>query len=99
MIRPRIGYFMYSEDEIETMITDINLFIDHYPSYIKGFVFGCLDHTGRVDVDTLKRSVLGYPTTKIISTRSFLSLHFCRLVTECEGYDGNLSLDNWHIVL
>ncbi|ORY33462.1 copper homeostasis protein CutC [Naematelia encephala] len=55
MIRPRIGSFMYTPSEVETMLSDIDVFKSE-PS-VKGFVFGCLLEDGRIDVHLTKRLV------------------------------------------
>jgi copper homeostasis protein len=39
MIRPRIGNFVYDQDEIEVMLEDIRAFREEG---VAGFVFGCL---------------------------------------------------------
>ena len=55
MIRPRLGSFVYSDTEIETMLEDINVFKDE--SRVKGFVFGCLTPFGEVDVHVMTKLV------------------------------------------
>ena len=52
MIRPRGGDFCYSEDEILTMIADIEIMKEYKPA---GFVFGVLSADGEVDNVNLKR--------------------------------------------
>ncbi|GFZ48704.1 hypothetical protein JCM24511_06453 [Saitozyma sp. JCM 24511] len=47
MIRPRTGSFVYSEDELLTMASDILAFKEEG---VMGFVFGCLTAGGEVDV-------------------------------------------------
>lgn len=54
LIRPRPGDFLYSKEEIETIINDIemckNLNID-------GIVFGCLTETGYIDEQVLSKAI------------------------------------------
>lgn len=47
MVRPRIGDFVYSDTEIQTMLQDIAIFKDEG---VSGVVLGVLDRFGRVDV-------------------------------------------------
>jgi copper homeostasis protein len=51
MIRPRIGSFAYTEDEILTMMTEIQAFKEEG---VQGFVFGCLTDEGEADIDVMK---------------------------------------------
>ena len=55
MIRPRLGSFVYSTSEIETMLEDISVF--KAESRVKGFVFGCLTPSGEVDVYVMTKLV------------------------------------------
>lgn len=52
MIRPRTGSFVYSEDELLTMASDILAFKEEG---VMGFVFGCLTAGGEVDVAACRR--------------------------------------------
>jgi copper homeostasis protein len=52
MIRPRIGNFVYNDDEIAVMLEDIKAFKEEG---VTGFVFGCLDPGANVATDTLYR--------------------------------------------
>ncbi|KAF9015711.1 copper homeostasis CutC domain-containing protein [Cyathus striatus] len=52
MIRPRVGDFVYSRQEIETMLEDIRIF---KICAVRGVVFGVLTKDGVVDVESLKR--------------------------------------------
>jgi copper homeostasis protein len=47
MIRPRVGDFVYSDEEIDVMLEDIGLF---RTAGIAGVVFGVLNSDGTVDV-------------------------------------------------
>lgn len=47
MVRPRIGDFLYSEEELDVMLEDIGLFKS---LGIAGVVFGVLSRDGAVDV-------------------------------------------------
>jgi copper homeostasis protein len=51
MIRPRIGSFTYTEDEIETMVQDI---LALKSEGVTGFVFGCLLGNNTIDLKRLK---------------------------------------------
>lgn len=46
MIRPRVGDFVYSDDEIQVMEEDIRAF---KMLGVQGFVFGILTSSGEVD--------------------------------------------------
>lgn len=48
MIRPRGGDFVYSKAEVEQMIIEIN----QLRNLVDGFVFGCLNVDGSLDVKT-----------------------------------------------
>jgi len=52
MIRPRAGNFVYSEDEIMTMASDILAFKE---MGVMGFVFGCLNRGDEIDVPNVRR--------------------------------------------
>ena len=52
MIRPRLGSFLYTPSEVETMLCEIEGF---KKEDVGGFVFGCLTRDGEVDVDVTKR--------------------------------------------
>ena len=47
MIRPRVGDFVYSDEELDVMLEDIGLFKS---VGIAGVVFGALNPNGTVDV-------------------------------------------------
>ena len=57
MIRPRGGNFVYSEDEIEKMLSDIRVIgdLEVEGKRINGFVFGCLTPENEVDISAMKR--------------------------------------------
>jgi copper homeostasis protein len=52
MIRPRIGSFVYNQDEVDTMEEEI---LALYEAGATGFVFGCLTSDGRADVPAMRR--------------------------------------------
>jgi len=58
MIRPRIGSFVYTEDEIQTMEAEI---LALYEAGATGFVFGCLksrlEYGDCVDLPAMRRWV------------------------------------------
>lgn len=55
MVRPRVGDFLYSSGEIETMREDIRAFKQ---AGVAGVVIGLLTNSGGVDVDTTVQQVL-----------------------------------------
>ncbi len=52
MIRPRIGDFVYSENEVLVMTEDIQQFAK---CRVQGVVFGALTRTGIVDVELTRK--------------------------------------------
>ncbi|KAK2461447.1 hypothetical protein APHAL10511_005910 [Amanita phalloides] len=54
MIRPRMGDFVYSEEEITVMLEDIRVFKQYG---VRGIVAGALTAEGRIDVECMKRLV------------------------------------------
>jgi copper homeostasis protein len=58
MIRPRIGDFLYSKDELAVMLEDIRVFKDL--GNIRGFVVGVLTKDGRVNVELMKMCVSAF---------------------------------------
>ena len=52
MIRPRIGDFVYSADEVDVMLEDIRAFKEL--GSIRGFVIGALTSEGQIDSDSVK---------------------------------------------
>jgi len=52
MIRPRIGDFVYSENEVLVMTEDIEQFAK---CRVQGVVFGALTRTGAIDVELTKK--------------------------------------------
>ena len=56
MIRPRVGDFVYSEDEVAVMLEDIRIFKE---VGVRGVVAGALTTEGRIDVECMKRFVFG----------------------------------------
>ncbi|KAF9055875.1 copper homeostasis CutC domain-containing protein [Panaeolus papilionaceus] len=55
MVRPRVGDFVYSKDELEVIVNDIKLF--KQLDGLRGFVVGALTPDGRVDVESMKKIV------------------------------------------
>ena len=63
MIRPRAGDFVYSDPEVECMLTDIGCLRE---AGVSGFVFGALDSQDNLDESTLTRLIAackGLPAT------------------------------------
>ena len=56
MIRPRVGDFVYSDEEIDVMLEDIGLF---KAIGIAGVVFGVLNPDGTVDLPRTRMWVFG----------------------------------------
>ena len=54
MVRPRTGDFVYTEDEVNVMLGDIEAFKE---AGVQGVVFGVLTIDGRVDRERTKRFV------------------------------------------
>ncbi|PPR01930.1 hypothetical protein CVT24_001269 [Panaeolus cyanescens] len=55
MVRPRVGDFVYSKNEIEVILNDIKLF--KQLEGLRGFVVGALTPDGRVDIESMKKIV------------------------------------------
>lgn len=71
MIRPRGGNFVYSEDEIQQMIKDINSFKD---LDVNGFVFGCLTPDNEVDIPAMKKLMAAASGKPVTFHRAFDSV-------------------------
>jgi CutC family len=57
MIRPRVGDFLYSNEEMDVMLEDIEIFKG---IGVAGAVFGVLDSDGTVDVPRTRMCVIGH---------------------------------------
>ena len=78
MIRCRAGDFCYSDTEIDTMIEDMNMFIE---LEVDGLVFGALDPSGLVDENVMKQFF------KLIPASSKISTTFHRAFDVCSDYN------------
>jgi len=76
MIRPRVGDFLYSRDELGIMLEDIRIIkqLD-----VRGFVLGVLNREGRVDVECMKAWVIltFYHFRKRLTAFSVSWMRFC----------------------
>lgn len=55
MIRPRVGDFLYSREELAIMTEDIRIIKElGLGNRLRGFVLGVLNKEGRVDVECMK---------------------------------------------
>ncbi|KAH9486299.1 Copper homeostasis protein cutC-like protein [Psilocybe cubensis] len=52
MIRPRVGDFFYSKEDVGVMLEDIRMFKNF--GHVRGFVVGALTKDGRVDVERMR---------------------------------------------
>jgi hypothetical protein len=56
MIRPRVGDFLYTREELAIMLEDIRIIKEL--GNIRGYVLGVLNREGRVDVECMKMQVI-----------------------------------------
>jgi copper homeostasis protein len=68
IIRPRGGDFLYSEQEIQEMLYDINIAKELGAD---GLVFGCLNPDGSVDMDAMTRLMNAAGDTPVTFHRAF----------------------------
>ncbi|KAK7465435.1 hypothetical protein VKT23_005413 [Stygiomarasmius scandens] len=68
MVRPRTGDFLYTDEEINVMIEDIQVFKNHG---VQGIVLGVLTSDGRVDKERTKRLVDACLPLEICFHRAF----------------------------
>jgi hypothetical protein len=55
MVRPRVGDFLYSREELAIMLEDIRIIKElGLGNRLRGFVLGVLNKEGRVDVECMK---------------------------------------------
>lgn len=80
MIRPRVGDFLYTKEDVGVMLEDIRMFKNF--GHVRGFVVGALTKHGRVDVERMRLCVY--------STREFFLLLniCCRFVDEILPLEG-----------
>jgi len=80
MIRCRAGDFCYSDNEIDTMIEDLNKFIE---LEVDGLVFGALDSSGIVDESVIKQLLQLIPATSKIETTFHRAFDVCSDWNKC----------------
>lgn len=68
LIRPRGGDFCYSEEEIQTMLEDIEVC---KALGVNGIVIGALKEQGDIDIDTVKRLIAAGKGLRITFHRAF----------------------------
>ncbi|MDR2385083.1 MAG: copper homeostasis protein CutC [Tannerella sp.] len=68
IIRPRGGDFLYTDTEIETMLSDIQMMkqLD-----IHGLVFGCLTKEGDIDIPLMKKMIEAAKPLSVTCHRAF----------------------------
>ncbi len=71
LIRPRGGDFLYSPEEVETMVTDIKILKQ---LGVDGVVIGCLKDDGSIDIDACR---------KLVDAASGLNITFHRAFDRC----------------
>ncbi len=75
MIRARQGDFLYSEDDVATMIEDVKAAAS---SGLQGIVFGALTENGDIDISTTKRIVN-------VAHQHGLGVTFHRAIDQCNN--------------
>ena len=68
LLRPRFGDFLYSEEELEVLIRQANLFAK---AGADNLVIGCLTPEGRLDIEAMKRIMDAADGTPINLHRAF----------------------------
>ncbi|KAG9103988.1 hypothetical protein FRC06_006427 [Ceratobasidium sp. 370] len=68
MVRPRVGDFVYTSQEFETMLEDVSVF---RTLGVKGMVFGVLTPDGSVDVGRCARLAEAASPTEVTFHRAF----------------------------
>lgn len=63
MVRPRVGDFLYSAEELDVMLEDVGLFKG---LGIAGVVFGVLNRDGTVDVHSTRKCVFDHSLTVLL---------------------------------
>ena len=66
MVRPRVGDFLYSEEELDVMLEDVEIFKS---LGIVGVVFGVLNRDGTVDVPRTRMCVFDLALTILLTHR------------------------------
>ena len=68
LIRPRGGDFLYTENEVQSMLYDIEMCKD---LNVHGVVFGCLQENGDLDIDLMERLKDAAGTLSVTCHRAF----------------------------
>ena len=70
MVRPRVGDFLYSEEELDVMLEDVGLFKSlGIKLGIAGVVFGVLNRDGTVDLPRTRMCVFDLALTILLTHR------------------------------
>ncbi|KJY88126.1 copper homeostasis protein CutC [Vibrio neptunius] len=81
MIRPRQGDFLYTEQEIESMLIDIEAAAD---AGLQGVVLGTLNEDGHIDMNAAQRLVNQAKSLK-------LGVTFHRAIDQCADYQRSIA--------
>lgn len=72
LLRPRFGDFLYSEEEMEVLIRQANMFAD---AGADNLVIGCLTPDGRLDLEAMNRIIDAAKGTPVNLHRAFDMCH------------------------
>lgn len=72
MIRPRVGDFFYSKEDVGVMLEDIRMFKNF--GHVRGFVVGALTRDGRVDVERMRLYVYYLRLAQFLTAQHLLQV-------------------------